>query len=41
MGMSTVSAHLIMFIAVLSISTLVVAVFNSQMDTTTSSIVKK
>lgn len=38
MGMSTLSSHVIMFIAVLSISTLVVAVFNSNMDETASSI---
>ena len=39
MGMSGLSSQLIMFIAVLSISTMVVAVFNDQVDTTTSSIV--
>lgn len=39
MGMSNVSSHLIMFIAVLSISTMVVGVFNDQMDSTTSAIV--
>lgn len=39
MGMSGLSSNLIMFIAVLSISTMVVAVFNDQVDTTTSSIV--
>ena len=39
MGMSSIASHIIMFIAVLSISTVVVAVFNEQMDTTTSSIV--
>lgn len=38
MGMSTISTHLIIFIAVLSISTAVVAMFNDQMDSTTSSI---
>ena len=38
MGMSSISSHLIMFIAVLSISTVVVGVFNDQMQTTTSSI---
>jgi archaellum component FlaG (FlaF/FlaG flagellin family) len=41
MGMGTVSSHLIMFIAVISISTLVVAVFNDQMETTTSSVVSQ
>lgn len=39
MGMSGISSNLIMFIAVLTISTMVVAVFNDQIDTTTSSIV--
>ncbi|MGM5485356.1 MAG: hypothetical protein ACQEP1_05805 [Nanobdellota archaeon] len=36
--MSAVSSHLIMFIAVISISTLVVAVFNDNIDATASSI---
>ncbi|MFT4304648.1 MAG: hypothetical protein ACMXX8_01020 [Candidatus Woesearchaeota archaeon] len=38
MGMSTISTHLIIFIAVLSISTVVVAMFNDQMESTTNSI---
>jgi archaellum component FlaG (FlaF/FlaG flagellin family) len=38
MGMSTISTHLILFIAVLSISTFVVAMFHEQMDSTTNSI---
>lgn len=38
MGMSTLSTHLIIFIAVLSLSTFVVAMFNDHMDSTTSSI---
>jgi archaellum component FlaG (FlaF/FlaG flagellin family) len=39
MGMSNVASHLIMFIAILSISTMLVSVFNQQMDNTASSIV--
>lgn len=39
MGMGNISSHLIMFIAVLSVSTLVVGVFNDQMDMTANSIV--
>jgi archaellum component FlaG (FlaF/FlaG flagellin family) len=38
MGMSTLSTHLIIFIAVLSISTFVVAMFHDQMESTTNSI---
>jgi archaellum component FlaF (FlaF/FlaG flagellin family) len=38
MGMSTISTHLIIFIAVISLSTVVVAMFNEHIDSTTNSI---
>ena len=38
MGISNVTSHLIMFIAVLVVSTVVVSVFNNYVDSTTSAI---
>ncbi len=38
MGISNIASHLIMFIAVLTISTVVVGVFNNYVDTTTSAV---